>query len=273
MSAVSKRWPPVDDLRAIADLAERLADCVQQNTLTTAPDSPFRAPWLQEDMAAIQDVLREFREVLFRVNPAAQAQVAKHNDSFIAVVDDFPGWSVNVKLAVGQLRSLFLAFADYFRVKLPQSTSCWTRGDNGLERKPLLAHVHLPERTAKVDDGKCERTDKGIPVEYLGLLRHGATRLREALKKQGPSVGAISSTPPLDDKDVSILRYLEEMYPLAKSQTDIEAGSLVSRRTIGRRLAKLRDKNLTHRPKGEKGGEAITDQGRKLLARCPPSPA
>ena len=224
---------------------------------------------MQEDVSAIQQVLRDFRELLFRVNPAAESQVRKHNDSIIAVVDGFPGWSVNVQLAVNQLRELFLAFADYFRVELPLSPSVWNRGKSGLEQKPLSPSFHLPERTAKIDDGKYERTDKGIPLEYLGLLRHGAERLREALSDQGLPDESAPSAPPLDYEDVQVLRYLAEMYPLTKSQADIEAGSHVSRRTIGRRLKSLRDRGLTHRPKGERKGDAITDRGRTILEGLP----
>ena len=41
----------------------------------------------------------------------------------------------------------------------------------------------------------------------------------------------------------------------------------LSRKTIGKHLARLRELGLVHRPDGEHGGEAITKNGRKLITK------
>ncbi len=70
----------------------------------------------------------------------------------------------------------------------------------------------------------------------------------------------------LDEDDISILRYLAKEN-ICKDQQDIAAGTERSRRTIGPRLQVLRELGLTHRPKGNRGGDAITQEGRGLLER------
>jgi hypothetical protein len=69
---------------------------------------------------------------------------------------------------------------------------------------------------------------------------------------------------PLDSEDLAILRALKKAGAL-QSQYDLETVTHLSRKTIGNRLQKLREVGLTHRPKGERGGEGITELGLKRL--------
>ncbi len=69
----------------------------------------------------------------------------------------------------------------------------------------------------------------------------------------------------LHPDDVKILRALA----LAKTtvnQYDLEGKAGLSRRTISKRLTKLRGRGLTYRPNGKHGGEAITDAGHAKIA-------
>ena len=61
--------------------------------------------------------------------------------------------------------------------------------------------------------------------------------------------------------DLDILNYLATQ-TATRTQVEIEAGTDVSKKTVGERLKLLRKARLTERPNGEKGGESITPLGR-----------
>jgi len=50
------------------------------------------------------------------------------------------------------------------------------------------------------------------------------------------------------------------------SMAEKNGGTGLSARNILKRLANLRERGYTHRPNGDRGGEAITDKGRSLIA-------
>ncbi len=54
-------------------------------------------------------------------------------------------------------------------------------------------------------------------------------------------------------------------------QANIEVAAELSHATVVKRLGELRTAGFVHRPKGERGGEAITEAGRKVLAAASPN--
>jgi hypothetical protein len=70
--------------------------------------------------------------------------------------------------------------------------------------------------------------------------------------------------PRLQEIDVKILKYLNTA-EFVKRLSDMEAELSVSRETVGKRMKVLRSLGLTHRPKGQKGGDAISTSGRDFL--------
>lgn len=70
--------------------------------------------------------------------------------------------------------------------------------------------------------------------------------------------------PRLQEIDVKILKYLNTT-EFAKRLSDLEAELDVPRETVGKRIKVLRSLGLTHRPKGQKGGDAISASGRSFL--------
>ena len=75
---------------------------------------------------------------------------------------------------------------------------------------------------------------------------------------------AQSRDPALDADDLTILRELDRA-ATTLDQYALEEKTPMTRKTIGKRLTVLRKAGLTHRPKGERGGEAITKEGRRAL--------
>lgn len=70
--------------------------------------------------------------------------------------------------------------------------------------------------------------------------------------------------PRLQEIDVKILKYLNTV-EFAKKLDGLEAELKVPRETVGKRMKVLRSLGLTHRPKGQKGGDAISASGRNFL--------
>jgi DNA-binding Lrp family transcriptional regulator len=70
----------------------------------------------------------------------------------------------------------------------------------------------------------------------------------------------------LQEIDVKILKYLS-LAKFAQKLSDLEAKLNVPRQTVSKRMKVLRALGLTHRPKGKKGGEAISTPGRNFLKK------
>jgi len=78
------------------------------------------------------------------------------------------------------------------------------------------------------------------------------------------SCGGEKRLPRLQEIDVKILKHLNSA-EFAKKLRDLEAELNVPRQTVGKRLKVLRSLGLTHRPKGQKGGDAISMLGKNFL--------
>lgn len=78
--------------------------------------------------------------------------------------------------------------------------------------------------------------------------------------------GGEKRLPRLQEIDVKILKYLNTA-EFAKKLSDLEAELNVPRQTVSKRLQLLQALGLTHRPQGQKGGQAISPQGRDFLKK------
>ena len=90
---------------------------------------------------------------------------------------------------------------------------------------------------------------------------------RENLPQLVAEGSRAADAPALDKTDIVILAALSRSrWPMRQDQISSDTSPRLSVRTIGPRLAKLRDAGLTRRPMGERGGDEITDAGRAALA-------
>jgi DNA-binding transcriptional ArsR family regulator len=78
--------------------------------------------------------------------------------------------------------------------------------------------------------------------------------------------GEEKKLPRLQEIDVKILKHLNSA-KFAQKLSDLEAELNVPRQTVGKRMKVLRALGLTHRPKGQKGGEAISTPGKNFLKK------
>jgi len=78
------------------------------------------------------------------------------------------------------------------------------------------------------------------------------------------SCGGEKRLPRLQEIDVKILKHLNTA-KLARRLSDLETELNVPRETVGKRLKVLRALGLTHRPQGQKGGDAISTPGKNFL--------
>jgi DNA-binding transcriptional regulator YhcF (GntR family) len=76
-----------------------------------------------------------------------------------------------------------------------------------------------------------------------------------------------ASEPLLDTFDVEILKFLLKQGQRLSAQEDIATGADVSRDTVSKSLNHLREAGLTCRPKGDRSGEGLTEDGKKLAER------
>jgi DNA-binding transcriptional ArsR family regulator len=78
--------------------------------------------------------------------------------------------------------------------------------------------------------------------------------------------GEEKKLPRLQEIDVKILKHLNTA-EFARKLSDLEVELNVPRDTVGKRLKVLRALGLTHRPKGQKGGDAISTPGKNFLKK------
>jgi hypothetical protein len=83
-----------------------------------------------------------------------------------------------------------------------------------------------------------------------------------------PAPSGATFTPALDKDDLKILKHLAGTSRLCTTK-DIAAAVWLSDKTIGKRLAALREVGLVHRPRGSRGGNRITSTGLELASRFP----
>jgi DNA-binding HxlR family transcriptional regulator len=110
-------------------------------------------------------------------------------------------------------------------------------------------------------DAKCARLSFDDIIDILK---------RELQKHQGHSNDTEPTHSkmrvPLKDEDFTILCQLADSVAAMK-QVEIEVATGIQRKVISRRLTYLRERGLTHRPFGRRGGEQITEKGREYLER------
>ncbi len=83
-----------------------------------------------------------------------------------------------------------------------------------------------------------------------------------------PSTGK-ADAPDLTEEDLTILIYLNERRPALQLLSDIEAGAPVSRHTAGKRVNRLVECGILHRPEGERRGVGLTSKGIELVKALP----
>jgi hypothetical protein len=79
----------------------------------------------------------------------------------------------------------------------------------------------------------------------------------------------------LSDNDVRVLLYLYDEHPQLRQLADIMAGARIAKETARKSLKHLRTARLVDRPMGERKGNGLTEEGKKLaedLANRPNSP-
>jgi hypothetical protein len=116
-----------------------------------------------------------------------------------------------------------------------------------------------------------------LPEDFcIDVLTNTAERLKIRLenKQATPDAGALTVSPAdeatkldhppaLDIEDITILGCLSD--GVVRDQYFIESKTRFTRKTVGDRLKQMRKTSLTHRPKGERGGEQITSYGLETL--------
>jgi len=113
--------------------------------------------------------------------------------------------------------------------------------------------LHANTEALKLSEAKSLAAGKGTSAGGVG-----AKGAQESLPSPSPTI--------LHPDDEKILRALAES-KTTQIQCYLETDTGLSRRTISERLKGLRAAKLTCRPKGERGGEAITEKGRAALPR------
>lgn len=107
-------------------------------------------------------------------------------------------------------------------------------------------------------------TSQPVRTRLAELREWGRKALGQEASKDGPERALETETEVLSENDLTVLEYLnEEKTP--KKQHQIAAATRLSRHTISDLLIPLRKQRLVGRPKGERGGEALTDLGRRAV--------
>ena len=109
----------------------------------------------------------------------------------------------------------------------------------------------------------------------MGPLRDACEAIIAAEAPRATDVGAADDAtdhelPALTSEDAKIIRALLSAAPMLMTQEEIEDKTHVSRRCVGDRLKGLRAAGYTHRPKGKKGGEGLTERGERAAKSLPP---
>jgi DNA-binding transcriptional ArsR family regulator len=114
------------------------------------------------------------------------------------------------------------------------------------------------------NDGGVDSLDAGADEPAAGhplLERISAASKRSSAQNQG---ALREERMHLNAADVKILKALAAS-PILLHQVEIETASTVSRRTVGKRLKRLRKWGLVVMPDGKRGGHEITQAGRDAL--------
>jgi hypothetical protein len=117
---------------------------------------------------------------------------------------------------------------------------------------------------ARIDCNRAKIRDE------LAAMVFSDTKLEQMIRDESAraiTTGSKEEVQKLHKNHVKILTYLDRCYPSPQTQEEMGMPRAVglSERTIRDYLPKLRDLGLVHRPQGDKGGERITDEGRRAL--------
>lgn len=144
-----------------------------------------------------------------------------------------------------------------------------------LELELILTAPSPPGSPVIAPDGTPAAAFRALSLELIAENREKDRLLARAGEVDNAVPGSASSTveadpapaqiEPLHPDDVRILQALAKA-GTTQTQYDLETATGISRRTISPRLAALRERGLTWRPHGERGGEAISDAGRRLVS-------
>ncbi|HEV3204319.1 MAG TPA: hypothetical protein VGY77_08050 [Gemmataceae bacterium] len=115
------------------------------------------------------------------------------------------------------------------------------------------------------------RADLDRPIKLLKLYLKSTPACANDLSNPAESpVVPVLPEGGLDKRDLDILEYLRKTSPVLQFVCDIQAGTDISSRTLGKRLIFLIQKKLVSRPKGERKGATITAEGKEILEQLLP---
>ena len=111
---------------------------------------------------------------------------------------------------------------------------------------------------------ECEEAVERVRTTAACLVRHTRNVAHLTCGEQTISDGEDEQSVVLHPDDLMILQVLSTA---GTTLTQEALNKKIARdvKTIGKRLARLRELGLTHRPDGERGGDAITETGIKAL--------
>ena len=226
VSSVGEPFPTAEHMRAIADAAIRAADVIAKSVITDDLMSPVHSE-ADENWWAVKEVLDKL-ESLFYVDPQdiagfIEAKFRSINGSFIRAVPSH--WRHDVVVPFRSLWRTVAGLLIYFD-RTPLSLVHWGVRNGKGKRQEENAVEHPPIATAEIcADGRCRRTDEGLPTVWLGRLRQHAHELCEALPKSNeqPTTGAAAdgggTNKPIADSRANVPNDLEKRVASLESQT------------------------------------------------------
>ncbi len=196
----------------------------------------------------------------------------------LAVAVDASGKGSDTILLAGRIGWSLASWYDHIHVEqeIVGPGHTWSREKPSEELTvPQLRFMSLVSAAHTLTDDIARRA---APVDVGKKIRSTADALGKVIddlsKQRGCRSGTQrlpaadgSGTLALDDEDVKILRYLAEQ-STCKVQVDIEQGSKVSRKTIGKRLVYLRSLGYVTHPT-ERNGDMITPSGLERVRQLP----
>jgi DNA-binding MarR family transcriptional regulator len=170
-----------------------------------------------------------------------------------------------------QIRSICLAPDDLYREMLQVAQTLTGSAEDCLgqceysirESDPLWLRAILEHG----DAGRLEWNT--MPEDSNSLLVRYGSELADwwsgQLANLAPAESSSISNVQLKEGEWQILQLLRKSAHKATFQDELAAQTRLSRWTLSRYLDRLRSMNLVHRPRGERGGESLTEAGRRFI--------
>ncbi len=170
-----------------------------------------------------------------------------------------------------QIRSICLSSDDLYREMLhvAQALMDAVEGIAGrlecsiIRTDPLWLRALLEH----ADAGRVELSLQSGDSDLL-IIRYGSELAQwwtRQLAEMGPTDSSSFPKIELREGEWHILRLLRKSSHKATLQDELASQTRLSRTTLGNYLDHLRSMNLVHRPRGERGGESLTDAGRRFI--------